>query len=72
MTLVLFAWLIDPSMFESKLMNVDVKNRGDLTDGETACDYYELTDKPKNTTVLLGIDRERFIQLIMDSLKSFS
>lgn len=53
-------------------MNVDVKNRGDLTDGEMACDYYELTDKPKNTTVLLGIDRERFIQLIMDSLKSFS
>lgn len=58
-------------MFESKLMNVDVENQGDLTDGETVCDYYELTDKPKNTDVLLNIDREKFIQLIMDSLATF-
>ncbi|GHP13956.1 pyrimidine-specific ribonucleoside hydrolase RihA [Lentilactobacillus fungorum] len=65
------AWLIDPTMFESKLMNVDVENQGDLTDGETVCDYYELTGKPKNTEVLLGIDREKFIHLIMDSLKTF-
>lgn len=63
------AWLINPSMFESKVMNVDVENQGDLTDGETVCDYYELIDKPKNTEVLLDIDREKFIQLIMDSLK---
>lgn len=66
------AWLVDPSMFESKVMNVDVENQGDLTDGETVCDYYELTDKPKNTEVLLDIDREKFIQLIMDSLKQFN
>lgn len=66
------AWLIDPTMFTSKEMNVDVETQGDLTRGETVCDYYELTGKPKNTEVLLGIDRSRFISLILDSIKSFS
>lgn len=66
------AWLIDPTMFESDLMNVDVETTGDLVKGETVCDYYELTGKPKNTDVLLKIDRPRFIGLIMKSLKSFN
>ena len=65
------AWLINPDMFESKVMNVDVETQGELTKGETVCDYYELTDKPKNTEVLLGIDRDKFIELIRESLKTF-
>lgn len=65
------AWLIDPDMFKSELMNVDVETQGELVKGETVCDYYELTGKPKNTEVLLDIDREAFIKLIMDSLKTF-
>lgn len=66
------AWLIDPTMFKSDKMNVDVETQGELTRGETVCDYYTLTDKPKNTEVLLGVDREKFIYLIMASIKSFS
>lgn len=66
------AWLIDPDMFETDRMNVDVETQGDLTRGETVCDYYQLTDKPANTEVLLGIDRDRFIRLIMDMMKSFN
>ena len=65
------AWLIDPTMFETDQMNVDVETQGDLTRGETVCDYYQLTGKPVNTEVMLGIDRSRFIKLVMDSLKSF-
>ena len=65
------AWLIDPTMFKTDQMNVDVETQGELTRGETVCDYYGLTEKTKNTTVLLGIDRERFIKLIMDSIRSF-
>ncbi|WP_242361075.1 pyrimidine-specific ribonucleoside hydrolase RihA [Limosilactobacillus antri] len=66
------AWLIDPTMFKSAKMNVDVETQGELTRGKTVCDYYMLTDKPKNTEVLLEIDREKFIDLIMTSIKSFS
>ena len=66
------AWLIDPTMFGTDKMNVDVETQGDLTRGETVCDYYQLTDKPQNTKVLLDIDREKFIQLIMDTLQSLT
>lgn len=65
------AWLIDPTMFETDQMNVDVETQGDLTRGETVCDYYQLTGKPVNTEVMLGIDRSQFIKLVMGSLKSF-
>lgn len=59
-------------MFGTDKMNVDVETQGDLTRGETVCDYYQLTDKTQNTEILLDIDREKFIQLIMDTLQSFS
>lgn len=64
-------WLIHPEWFKTERMNVDVETDGELTRGETVCDYYELTGKPKNTEVLLDIDRAAFIQLIKDSLKTF-
>ncbi|WP_261809394.1 pyrimidine-specific ribonucleoside hydrolase RihA [Levilactobacillus humaensis] len=66
------AWMLHPEMFKSELMNVDVETEGELVRGETVCDYYELTGKPKNTEVLLDIDRPAFIQLIKDSLKTFN
>jgi len=66
------AWMLHPEMFKSDLMNVDVETEGELVRGETVCDYYELTGKPKNTEVLLDIDRPAFIQLIKDSLKTFN
>lgn len=65
------AWLIEPGMFTTDKMNVDVETQGDLTRGETVCDYYQLTGKPVNTEVMLGIDRDRFIQLVMKTLHSF-
>lgn len=64
-------WLIHPEWFKTEQMNVDVETEGELTRGETVCDYYELTGKPKNTEVLLDIDREAFIRFIEDSLKKF-
>ena len=65
------AWIIDPSLFETKKMNVDVEAEGELVRGETVCDYYDLTGKPHNTEVLLGIDRSRCIKLIDESLAKF-
>lgn len=66
------AWLINPNMFTTKLMNVDVETKGDLVRGETVCDYYDLTGKPHNTEVLLDLNREAFIDLIMKSLNKFN
>ncbi|CAJ1225454.1 pyrimidine-specific ribonucleoside hydrolase RihA [Levilactobacillus zymae] len=65
------AWLLHPEWFQTEKMAVDVETAGELTRGETVCDYYELTGQPKNTEVLLNLNREAFIQLIADSLKTF-
>lgn len=66
------AWLIDPTIFTTTKMHVDVETQGELTRGETVCDYYQLTGQPANTEVLLDLDRPRFIKLILDSLKHFN
>ena len=66
------AWLIDPTMFTTAKMHVDVETQGELTRGETVCEYYQLTGQPAKTEVLLNLDRPRFIKLILDSLKHFN
>lgn len=65
------AWLLHPEWFQTEKMNVDVETTGTLTRGETVCDAYQLTGKPQNTEVLLNLNREAFIQLIADSLRTF-
>lgn len=65
------AWLIDPTMFEGRTCNVEIETRGDLTSGETIIDYYNMTHRKKNANVLFHIDREKFANLVIDSLKSF-
>ncbi|MEK1368910.1 pyrimidine-specific ribonucleoside hydrolase RihA [Limosilactobacillus fermentum] len=65
------AWLINPALFDGVDVNVDVETTGELTRGETVCDYYYLTGKPVNTKLLLKVDRAGFISLVKESLASF-
>lgn len=65
------AWLINPALFDGVDVNVDVETTGELTRGETVCDYYHLTGKPVNTKLLLKVDRAGFISLVKESLASF-
>ncbi|WP_311406750.1 pyrimidine-specific ribonucleoside hydrolase RihA [Liquorilactobacillus uvarum] len=66
------AWLIAPEIFSGKRCNVEVETKGELTAGETIIDYYELTKREKNAYVLFDIDRERFAELVISTLKLFS
>ncbi|WP_019554476.1 pyrimidine-specific ribonucleoside hydrolase RihA [Propionispira raffinosivorans] len=65
------AWLIDPTIFQEKFLNVAVEVDGALTQGETVVDYYDLSHRQKNCKVLLDIDRDAFIKMLMDALKTF-
>ncbi|WP_324718286.1 pyrimidine-specific ribonucleoside hydrolase RihA [Limosilactobacillus fermentum] len=65
------AWLINPALFDGVDVNVDVETTGELTRGETVCDYYHLTGKPVNTKLILKVDRAGFISLVKESLASF-
>lgn len=63
------AWLIDPSMFQSKPCYVDVETSGKLTTGTTVVDFFDVLKKTPNTEFVYDIDREKYINLIYDSIR---
>ncbi len=63
---VTIAYLIDPSIIDTKDYFVDIDVDGEFTLGATVADQMGATGKTPNTTVMLGIDRERFVDMIVD------
>lgn len=62
------AWLLKPELFTSVERWVGVETQGKYTQGMTVVDYYFLTDNQPNTTVLLDVDREGFVDLLAERL----
>jgi len=62
------AWLIDPTVFESREAHVDVECRGRLTVGATVVDFDGRTGE-RNVDVVMGLDRERFIDMLDGALR---
>jgi ribosylpyrimidine nucleosidase len=65
------AWLIDPTLIQTKPMAVEVELRGEHTYGRTCCDYFGMTRKAPNAEVALKLDTERFWDLIHHTLKLY-
>ena len=76
---VAVAWLIDPTLVESKMMHVAVELKGGLTRGMTVCDqryqgysgggiHQRLSP---NVDVGLMLDVERFFALLYDTLATY-
>lgn len=64
------AWLIDPDIFQTKPCYVDVETHGSLTTGTTVVDFYNVLDKSPNAEVAYDIDRERYIQMLHEAIKT--
>ncbi len=65
---VTIAYLIDPSLLTTIVTNVTVETQSELTLGRSVVDVYSVTDKPANVRVGTGIDRDRFVTLLMQHL----
>ncbi|MDM5101012.1 pyrimidine-specific ribonucleoside hydrolase RihA [Aeromonas salmonicida] len=65
------AWLLAPALFHGVECRVDIETRGEHTVGMTVVDRYQLTGKPANALVLLGLDRPGFIDLLVERLRFF-
>lgn len=65
---VAVAAVLEPGVLETRLMRVDVECEGELTRGETVCDFYGVTGKPPNAEVGVELDRERFFELLYRAL----
>lgn len=60
------AWLIKPSIFTCVERWVGVETQGKYTQGMTVVDYYGLTNNAPNTTMMMDIDRQAFVDLLVE------
>lgn len=65
------AYLLKPEIFDIHHCYIDVETQGELTAGETIVDEVGLVGKPDNAEVLMNLDREKFVDLIVELLHKF-
>lgn len=66
------AWLIDPDCIETKAMHVEIDITGGMSHGRTNCDFFNLTDKPKNARVAIRPNPvERFWDIVEECLRMY-
>eukprot|EP01119_Soliformovum_irregulare_P015520 TRINITY_DN4370_c0_g1_i3.p2 TRINITY_DN4370_c0_g1~~TRINITY_DN4370_c0_g1_i3.p2 ORF type:complete len:150 (-),score=52.92 TRINITY_DN4370_c0_g1_i3:188-637(-) len=61
-------YVIDPTMFKTRLMNVQVETSGSLTSGRTVCDLYGMSKGVKNVNVALSVNVDAFWNVLMDAI----
>lgn len=65
-------YLISPEIFIEREMNVSINTQEGLGLGQTVCDYNRITGKSVNATVLFGINRQKFVDIILESARSYT
>ena len=64
-------YLAHPELFRAEEAGVYVETRGSITRGKTVTDLYsDKQFKTKNARVVLGVDRDRFIAIVKDCIKT--
>ena len=62
------AYLLQPELFKGRHCNVTVETASELTMGMTVIDWWGVTKRPKNATVMRDIDHDGFFKLLTDRL----
>ena len=62
------AYLLDPTLFETRHINVTVETKSDLTLGATVADWWRVTDRKPNATWVRNLDADGFFKLLTDRL----
>jgi purine nucleosidase len=66
------AFLLKPGLFEGKLCNISIETESELTMGNTAVDFWHVSDRPKNATWIHAVDADGFYDLLIERLSRFS
>ena len=62
------AYLLRPELFEGKQCNISIETQSELTMGNTAVDFWHVTDKPRNANWIYSIDADGFYELLTGRL----
>lgn len=68
---VAVAALIKPEIMESKDLYVEVETTGDFCKGATVADFNHVLDVVPNAKVLMGIDRQAFVDLLVEAISVY-
>ena len=60
--------LVRPEMLTMQPVHVDIETCGDYCRGATIADWFHTTGRPENVTAITGIDREAFVDLIVEAV----
>jgi len=63
------AFVVDPSMFEHRLMRVDVETSSSLSHGQTVCDIFNMSSKTKNVHVCTKMNMSKFWNMLIEAIK---
>jgi pyrimidine-specific ribonucleoside hydrolase len=69
---VAFVALTNPEILEFHDVYVQVETAGEYCVGATIGDFYGVSGKAPNTKAILGIDREKYVDLIVDAVRKLS
>jgi len=64
------AYVIAPEIFTTEFMRVDIETNSELSSGQTVCDVYHRSAKPKNVHLATKVDVGAFWKLMMAAWKS--
>ncbi|HSK40657.1 MAG TPA: nucleoside hydrolase [Arenibaculum sp.] len=62
------AWLLRPELFSGRHVNVEVETSSDLTMGMTVVDWWGVTARAPNATVMNEVDADGFFDLLVERL----
>ncbi len=62
------ARLLQPDLFSGRHVNVSIETGSELTMGATVVDWWGVTDRPANATVLKDVDADGFFALLTERL----
>ena len=65
------AWLLEPSLFQTRECNLSVETESELTMGHTAVDFWHVTDRPHNVNWTHAVDADGFYALLSSRLSRF-
>ena len=64
--------IIDPSIVPTRYMNVAIDTVSELSLGRTVCDVHARTGRPPNADVGMDLEVDRFWDLMVDALRTYS
>ena len=62
------AYLLQPDLFQGRHVNVEIETHSELTLGSTVVDWWRVTDRAPNATVIRSLDADGFYALLTERL----